>query len=173
MDTHSSQQKDTYQKIIPGIPQGSLYPTLASLRSEEGTLPEETETLHDKVSKGLEKYLRDAQQCRALEVNYLDDNTTGQNEESNPEDAEQMIQFSKDSQIPLAQTFTTDTNVAKNPLESLKSDTSHTSRQHSSVHTATEEKHQQIKTSEDVEQDAEAQHLTKDTFEETTPTQSE
>ena len=36
-----------------------------------------------------------------------------------------------------------------------------------------EEKCQQIKTLEDVEQDVEAQHLMKDTFEETTPTQSE
>ena len=34
MDTHSSQQEDTYQQIIPGIPQGSLYSTLASLSSE-------------------------------------------------------------------------------------------------------------------------------------------
>ena len=62
MDTHSPQQEDTYQQIIPGIPQGSLYPTLASLSSEEGTFPEETKTLHDKVSKGLEKYLQDAEQ---------------------------------------------------------------------------------------------------------------
>ena len=29
MDTYTSQQEDTYQQIIPGIPQGSLYPTLA------------------------------------------------------------------------------------------------------------------------------------------------
>ena len=42
MDTYTSQQKDTYQQIIPGIPQGSLYPTLASLSSEERTSPEET-----------------------------------------------------------------------------------------------------------------------------------
>ena len=63
VDTHSSQQEDTYQQIIPGIPQGSLYPTLASLSSEGGTLPEETQTLHDKVFKGLEKYLQDAKQC--------------------------------------------------------------------------------------------------------------
>ena len=62
MDTHSLQQEDTYQQMIPGIPQGSLYPTLASLNSEEGTFPEETQTLHDKVSKGLEKYLQDAKQ---------------------------------------------------------------------------------------------------------------
>ena len=61
----------------------------------------------------------------------------------------------------------------KNLPESLNSGTGHISRQHSSAHTAAEEKHQQIKTSEDVEQDAEAQHLMKDTFEETTPTQSE
>ena len=30
---HSSHQKDSYQQIIPGIPQGSLYPTLLSLSS--------------------------------------------------------------------------------------------------------------------------------------------
>ena len=52
-----------YGMHMPGIPQGSLYPTLASLSSEERTLPEETQTLHDKLSKGLEKYLQDAKQC--------------------------------------------------------------------------------------------------------------
>ena len=161
-DTHSSQQEDSYQQIIPGIPQGSLFPTLASLSSEERTLSEETQTLHDKVSKSLEKYLQDA-----------DDNTTGQNEESNPEDAEQTIQFSKDNQMPPTQTFTVDTDVAKNPLESLESDTSHTSGQHLSACTDADEKGQQIKTLEDIEQDAEAQYLMKDTFEESTPTQSE
>ena len=62
MDTYISQQEDTYQQIIPGIPQGSLYPTLASLSSEERTFPEETQTLNDKVSKGLEKYLQDTKQ---------------------------------------------------------------------------------------------------------------
>ena len=35
MDTYTSQQEDTYQELIPGIPQGSLYPTLASLNSKE------------------------------------------------------------------------------------------------------------------------------------------
>ena len=30
---HSSPQEDSYQQIIPGIPQGSLYPTLSSLSS--------------------------------------------------------------------------------------------------------------------------------------------
>ena len=30
---HSSQQGDSYQQIIPGIPQGSLYPTLSSFSS--------------------------------------------------------------------------------------------------------------------------------------------
>ena len=60
--THSSQQEDSYQQIIPGIPQGSLYPTLLSLSSKETTSPEEGQTFHDKVSKGLEKYLQDAEQ---------------------------------------------------------------------------------------------------------------
>ena len=50
--THSSQQEDSYQQIIPSIPQGSLYPTLLSLSSEAITSPEEAQTLCNKVSKG-------------------------------------------------------------------------------------------------------------------------
>ena len=61
----------------------------------------------------------------------------------------------------------------KNPPESLKSDTGCTSGQHLSAHTSAEEKCQQLKTSEDVEQNAEARYPTEDTFEETTSTQSE
>ena len=60
--TQGSQQEDSYQQIIPGIPQGSLYPTLSSLSSEEVT-SQEAQTLRDKVSTGLEKYLQDAEQC--------------------------------------------------------------------------------------------------------------
>ena len=41
------------------------------------------------------------------------------------------------------------------------------------MHTDADEKHQHIKTSEDVEQDANAQHPMEDTPEETTPIQSE
>ena len=54
---HSSQQEDSYQQIIPGTPQGSLYPTLSSLISEAVASKEDVQSLHDKVSKGLEKYL--------------------------------------------------------------------------------------------------------------------
>ena len=150
VDAYTLQQEDTYQQIIPGIPQGSLYPTLASLSSEERTFPEETQTLRDKVSKGLEKYLQEAKQHRALEVNYFDDNATGQNDESNPEDAEQTIQPSKDSQMSSAQASTTHTKVVKNPPESQKTDTSSTSKQHLSACTSAEEKCQQLKTSEDI-----------------------
>ena len=171
--TEVNTQEDSYQQIIPGIPQGSLYPTLASLSSEERTLPEETQTLHDKVSNGLEKYLQDAKQCQALEVNYFDDNATGQNKEPNPEDAEQTIQSSKDSQIPSSQTFTADIIVTRNSPESLKSDTGHTLRQHLSACTDADEKHQQIKTLEDIKQDAKAQHPMKGTPEETTSIESE
>ena len=80
---HSSQQEDSYQQIIPGIPQGSLYPTLSSLSSEAVTSQEAAQSLCDKVSKGLEKYLQDAEQCHALELNYFDDNTSYRSEEPN------------------------------------------------------------------------------------------
>ena len=59
---HSSQQEDSYQQIIPGIPQGSLYPTLSSLSSGEGVSNIEVHSLCDKVSKGLDKYLQDTEQ---------------------------------------------------------------------------------------------------------------
>ena len=58
---HSSQHEDSYQQIIPGIPQGSLYPTLASLNSEAVASNDGVQSLHDKVSKGLDKYLQDAE----------------------------------------------------------------------------------------------------------------
>ena len=72
---HSSQQEDSYKQIIPGIPQGSLYPTLSSLSSGEVALDTEVQSLCDKVSKGLDKYLQDTEQYRALEVNYFEDTT--------------------------------------------------------------------------------------------------
>ena len=69
-----------------------------------------------------------------------------------------MIQPSKDNQIPPTQTSTADTNVAGNTPESLKQDTGHTPRQHLPVCTDADEKCQQIKTLEDVEEDANGQH---------------
>ena len=143
MDTYTLQQEDTYQQIIPGIPQGSLYPTLASLSSKDRTSLEESQMLDTKVSKGLEKYLQDAEQHRALEVNYFDDNTTGQNAESSLEDTEL--------------TSTANIQAMKNPPESLKADAGYAPRQHLSAHTSAEGKCQQLTTSkEDVEQDVEA-----------------
>ena len=50
-----------------------------------------------------------------------------------------------------------DINVARDALESLQSDTSHTSRQSSEVHTDAGKKHQQIMTSEDVKPHTDAQ----------------
>ena len=73
---HSSQHEESYQQIIPGIPQGSLYPTLSSLSLGEGASNNEVQSLCDKVSKGLDKYLQDAEQHHALEVNYFSDTTS-------------------------------------------------------------------------------------------------
>ena len=72
---HNSQQEDSYQQIIPGIPQGSLYPTLSSLSSGAVASDTEVQSLCDRVSKGLDKYLQDTEQLCALEVNYFGDTT--------------------------------------------------------------------------------------------------
>ena len=47
---HSSQQEDSYQQIIPGIPQGSLYPTLLSLSSGVVASDTNEQSLLDKVT---------------------------------------------------------------------------------------------------------------------------
>ena len=47
------------------------------------------------MSKGLEKYLQDAEQCHALEVNYFNDNARCASEELNLEDAEQHSNLPK------------------------------------------------------------------------------
>ena len=46
---HSSQQEDSYQQIIPGIPQGSLYPTLSSLSLGAVASNDVVQSLCDKV----------------------------------------------------------------------------------------------------------------------------
>ena len=155
---HSSQQEDSYQQIIPGIPQGSLYSTLSSLSSEAITSQEEAQSLREKVSKGLEKYLQDAEQCLALEVNYFNNNARCASEELNLEDTEQTIQSSKGNRISPKQMSIEDINVARNAPEFLESDTGHISRQHLPICTDADGKHQQIMTSEDTEQDTNAQH---------------
>ena len=117
---HSSQQEDSYQQI-----------KISSLSSKAVTSQEEAQSLCIKVSKGLEKYLQDAEQCCALELNYFDGNVSCGSEEPNLEDAEQTIQASKGNPLSAKQMSIEDIEVARNALGSLKSDTSHTLRWHS------------------------------------------
>ena len=70
---HSSQHEDSYQEIIPGIPQGSLYPTLSCLSSGLVASDTNAQSLSNKVIKGLDQYLQDAEQLYASEANYFDD----------------------------------------------------------------------------------------------------
>ena len=68
----SSPQEDFYQEIIPGIPQGSLYPTLSSLRSGPVAPATNEHLFHNRVTKGLDQYLQDAEQLCTSEDNYSD-----------------------------------------------------------------------------------------------------
>ena len=72
---YRSSQEDSYQEIIPGIPQGSLYPTLSGLVVSDTN----EHSLSNKVTKGLDQYLQDAEQLRASEANYFDDNVRSTN----------------------------------------------------------------------------------------------
>ena len=115
---HSSQQEDSYQQIIPGILQGSLCPTLSSHTEEQ--------SLSDKVTKGLDKYLQEVEQLCALEVNYFDDTGRPPNTSLMSEATEQINESSEGDLPPAKQKSMEEVDSAMNTLESLKIDTSHT-----------------------------------------------
>ena len=159
---HSSQQEDSYQQIIPGIPQGSLYPTLSSLSSGVVASDTDVQSLHDKVTKGLDKYLQDAEQFYALEVNYFDDTTRPTNTLFMSEMTEQVNE-SPQNNLPIAkQESTKDVESAINIPESLKIDTGHTCqpvlKRTSQQHIDQDVIHQQHLLQHQAEQDAGVHH---------------
>ena len=123
---HSSQQEDSYQQIIPGIPQGSLYPTLSSLSSGAVASGTDVQSLCDKVTKGLDKYLQDAEQLRALKVNYFDDTARPTNTSLMSETTEQVNESSENNLPTAKQESIEEVELAINIPESPKIDTSHT-----------------------------------------------
>ena len=77
------------------------------------------------MSKGLDKYLQDAEQCCALEVNYFDDTTRPINTSFTSEATEQVNESSKNNLPPAKQESMEEVESAVNIPESLKIDTSH------------------------------------------------
>ena len=123
---HNSQQEDSYQQIIPGIPQGSLYPSLSSLSSGAVASDIDVQLLCDKVTKGLDKYLQEAEQLRALEINYFDDTARLISTSLMSETTEQVNESSQNNLPTAKQQSTEDVESVINILESLKIDTGHT-----------------------------------------------
>ena len=122
---HSSQQEDSYQEIIPGIPQGSLYSTLSSLSFGFVASDTNAQSLSDKVTKGLDQYLQDAEQLHASEVNYFDDIVRPTNTSSLSEMEEQVNKTSPNN-LPTAKQASIDKiELAINIPESQKADTNH------------------------------------------------
>ena len=122
---HSSQQGDSYQKIIPGIHQGSLYPTLSSLSSGLVVSDTNAQSLSNKVKKGLDQYLQDAEQLHASEANYSDDTARTANTSPMSEMEEQVNQNSQNNLPTAKQESIDETELAINIPESLKKDTGH------------------------------------------------
>ena len=122
---HSSQQEDSYQQIIPGIPQGSLYPTLSSLSSGLVASDTNAQSLSDKVTKDLDQYLQVTEQLCALEVNYFDDTARPTNTSLMLETEEQVNETSQNNLPTAKQEPIEEVESATNILESLKTDTGH------------------------------------------------
>ena len=129
-------QEDSYQEIIPGIPQGSLYPTLSSLSSGLVASDSNAQSLSNKVTKVLDQHLQDAEQLRASEANYFDDTVRPTNTSPMLETEEQVNQTSQNNLHPAKQEFIDETELAINISESLKIDTSYfyNGRQYQKAH---------------------------------------
>ena len=107
---------------------------MSSLSSEAVASKEDVQSLRNKVSKGLEKYLRDAEQQCALELNYFDDTASLQSEEPILEVAEQISQSSEYNPAMAKQMSMEDTDAVTNIQESPKQDTGHTLRHLTHMH---------------------------------------
>ena len=136
------------------------------------------------MSKDLDKYLQDAEQRRAVEVNYFDDITRPTNTSLMSEAMEQVNDSSENNLPPDKQESMEEVESAINIPESLKIDTGHT-LQHQPVlrstsqhGTNTDKNCQQHLSRDQAEQDTdihqdEDEQSTKDTVAEATSTQSE
>ena len=120
---HSLLQEDSYQEIIPGIPQGSLYPTLSSLSSGLVASDTNEHSLCNKVTKGLDQYLQDAEQLRDSEANYFDDTVRSTNTSPMLEMEEKVNQTSQNNLLTAKQEFINETESAINIPESPMTDT--------------------------------------------------
>ena len=79
------------------------------------------------MSKGLDKYLQDAEQCCTLEVNYFDDITSPRNIDTTSEAAEQISKSSNNNLSSAKQEATEEVEAVGNILKSRKIDTGCTS----------------------------------------------
>ena len=79
----------------PRYPTGFTIPHFIITWFRSSNSNDEVQSLRDKVSKGLDKYLQDAEQCHALELNYFDDTTRPTSVEPMSEAAEQTNKSSE------------------------------------------------------------------------------
>ena len=124
----SSLQEDSYQEIILGIPQGSLYPTLSSLSSGPVAPATNEHSLGNRVTKDLDQYLQDAEQLHASEDNYFDGIIRSTSTSPILEVEKQVDQTSQNNLVPAKQEFIDEKESAINILESQKIDTGYSSQ---------------------------------------------
>ena len=124
----NSLHKDSYQEIIPGISQGSLYPTLSSLSSGPVAPATNEHSLHNRVTKGLDQNLQDAEQLPASEANYFDGTIRSTNTSPMLEVVGHVDQTSQNNLFPVKQEFIDEKESAINIPESQKTDTGYPSQ---------------------------------------------
>ena len=143
----TSHQAD-YLEIIPGIQEQSFSPTLSALNTEPSIMTTNDQSLSTKVTKGLNKYLQEAEQLQEIEDNYFE--VVKQSTNTSPTlevDHDQTMQ--KDLDLIKNQLFYTDETESYIP-KSLDVDTSHLLQpKQQPVNTTQADIHLDIDTSED------------------------
>ena len=124
----NSLHEDSYQEIIPGIPQGSLYPTLSSLTSGPVASATNEHSLHNRMTKGLDQYLQEVKQLFTSEDNYFDSIIRSTNTSPILEVEEQVDQTSQNNLVPAKQEFIDEKESAIIIPESQKIDTGYSSQ---------------------------------------------
>ena len=108
------------------VSQGSLHPTLTSLSSGPVAPATNEHSLCNRVTKGLDQYLQDAEQLHASEDNYFDGIIRSTNTILEVE--EQVDQTSQNNVVPAKQQFIDEKESAINIPKSQQIDTSYSSQ---------------------------------------------
>ena len=156
---------DNYQQILPGVPQGSLYPTLAAMDLEQPNIaPTVIHTPSTRVITNMDKYMQDAKTQHQEEDNYFDAVTHSTNTSPIPDTVESTPAPSDQPQKDVQEKPQSPEQSKQSILESQKEDTGKTSaiteQDNNDVNTDNTKQSSSLSTIQEENQGSQIQHTT-------------